>query len=172
MRHPSKFTPQELTSFFAHLGPLGPRFSWQMAPKTAPQSVEETWIVRARPLGSSGRMEVEARPHRRSAWIADPEQWPQAVREMAKARLDKKGRSVSRRPYTEWVSLSGAKAKARRAVEVVLRAVRTLVAPLVRWMEATIETSFCTMRVRVRENAPLADRLAFLKSIEYHVQAG
>lgn len=149
-------------------GPFGPRFAQVFAPATPPESIEETWIVRASPLGPSGRMLVEARPHRRAAWQSDPDTWPEAVRVLAKAHTDRQGRAVSRRPYMEWLGLSGARTKARRVIEVALQAVRALVVPLVAWVEAVVETSMGTITARVRKDAKPEEREAFWQWAQAH----
>lgn len=158
-------SPRLLSDTF---GPFGPQFAQEMAPATRPELVEETWTVRASPLGPSGRMVVEARPHRRAPWQSDPDSWPSAVRSLAQVHLDRQGRAVSRRSYTQWLSLSGARTKARRVVEVALQALRAAVVPLVAWVVAQVETSTGTLRARVRADAQGEDRAAFLAWAQAH----
>jgi len=156
------------TRLSAAFGPFGPQFSRVLAPADPPQSVEETWVVRARPLGPSGRVVVEARAHRRGEWLSNPADWPAAVQDLARAERDRQGRAISRRSYDQWRLLSGARAKARRVVEVALRAARALAGPMVAWIEAVAETALGTVRARVRADASPAERAAFLAWAESH----
>lgn len=159
MRERFPLSPRRLTEEF---GPFGPHFALVHAPAAPPDVVEEAWVVRARPLGPSGRVVVEARSHRRGPWLANPKDWPEDVRVLARAEYDTRGRAVSRRPHAQWLSLSGARMRARRVVEVALRAMRALYAPAVAWIEATVDTAIGVIQARIRVDAPLPERRAFL----------
>lgn len=140
------------------------------APLEAPPVVEETWLVRATPVGSSGRVQVEARPHRRADWSSDPDTWPEEVRSMAKAKRDGQGRAVSSVPYAVWRALKGARAKARRVIEVALQAWRAAVVPVVAWVEARARTEAGWVSVRVPSAACKSDRQAFIAWVETRSQ--
>jgi hypothetical protein len=89
-------------------------------------------------------------------------EWPQEVRALAKAKRDALGRAVSSLSYDAWRSLKGARAKARRVIEVVLRAVCAAVVPVVPWVEATVRTERGCVTARVPQAACRAERQAFL----------
>jgi hypothetical protein len=150
-------------TFLRHRFPgLDVDFRVLQAPLTPPTSIEEDWLIRVTPVGPSGRVQVEARPHRRSAWSSDPLEWPHEVRAMAKAKRDGLGRAVSRLPYDVWRSLKGARAKARRVIEVVLRAVCAVAVPLVPWVEAVVRTERGVVSARIPQGASRCERQAFL----------
>ena len=139
----------------------GARLHHVLAPVAPPVAVEETWLLRVRPVGPSGRAVVEARAHRRAAWCSDPAQWPEAVRELAQARRDTCGRAVSRRSFQAWKLLEGARAKAHKVVEIALRAVRRVVEAWERCWEAVFDLPGGRVAARIPVTAPTDQREAF-----------
>ena len=155
----SPFLPDPELLAFARR--CGARLTMATAPAEPSTSVEETWVIRVRPVGPSGRAVVEARAHRRDAWSSDPLEWPQAVRDLAQARRDACGRAVSRRPFLAWKALEGARAKAHKVVEVALRAVRHVVGAWKRCWEAAFDLPGGRVAARIPVDASPSERARF-----------
>lgn len=151
---------------FAFARRCGARLTMATAPAAPSVCVEETWVIRVRPVGPSGRAVVEARAHRRDAWCSDPLAWPQAVRDLAQARRDGCGRAVSRRPFQAWKALEGARAKAHKVVEVALRAVRQVVHAWQRCWQAAFELPGGRVTARIPVDAPPNERARFMDWME------
>jgi len=153
--------------FLRHRFPdLDVDFRVLQAPLAPPASIQEAWLVRATPVGSSGRVHVEARPHRRAPWSSEPLDWPTEVRALAKAKRDALGRAVSSVPYDVWRALKGARHRARRVIELVMRAVRAAAAPTVPWVEAAVRMGRGVVCARVPQAACQAERQAFLDWVD------